>query len=260
MDQVSKEFRFFDTYETASWLEAAACVPDSFLELPWKDEYVKRSLGQYSKVSILHYYIYYLLATEKRREYRKNIYDRLPGEIDDFKKVFLEYQIELRDEEDFNHYDDEYEEYKHFFLWFQYQEKSFALLWERITDEVFHLLFANRGFLLNFNSSLSSYLKNNLELIPQLSRDSSGKISRANYMPTWVKKAVYFRDQGRCVLCLKDLTGLLSTDCVVHYDHIVPLNCWGVNDPCNLQLLCEECNLKKGGSQALTGIKYRAWW
>jgi hypothetical protein len=260
MDQVSKEFRFFETYETASWLEAASCVPNSFLEIPWEDEGIKKSLCKYSKVSILHYYIYHLLATEKCREYRKNLYGRLPDEIDDFKKVFLEYQIELRDEEDFNPYGDEYEESEHFFLWFQYQEESFTLLWERITNEVFHLLFANRRFLLNFNSSLASYLKENLNYIPQLYRDSSGKISRASYMPTWVKKAVYLRDQGRCVLCLKDLTGLLSTDRVVHYDHIVPLNCWGVNDPCNLQLLCEECNLKKGGSQASTGIKYRVWW
>ncbi|MCK5485733.1 MAG: HNH endonuclease [Desulfobacterales bacterium] len=53
---------------------------------------------------------------------------------------------------------------------------------------------------------------------------------------------------------------MLSTDQVIHYDHIVPLNCWSVNDPCNLQLLCEECNLKKGGIHASTSIRYREWW
>ena len=200
------------------------------------------------------------MAVEKRREYRKNLYDRLPDEIDDFKKIFKYYQIDLRDENGFQPYGDDYNEYEHFYSWFLYHEESFTLLWEKITDEVFHLLFANRGFLLNFNKSLSSYLEGHPKLIPFEYHDNNGKIKRYSNIPVWAKKAVYFRDQGKCVLCLKDLTGLLSTDQVIHYDHIVPLNCWGVNDPCNLQLLCEKCNLKKGGVHAATSIRYREWW
>jgi hypothetical protein len=259
MKRTLKEFRFFETYETASWLEAAASAPESFMEIPWEDRNIAKALGNFSKVSLFHHYIYHLLAVEKRREYRKNLYDRLPDEIDDFKKVFKDYEIDLRDEKNFQPYGDDYDEYEHFYLWFLYHEDSFTLLWEKITDEVFHLLFANRGFLLIFNKSLASYLEEHPEKIPREYRDNNSKIKRAN-IPTWAKKAVYFRDQGKCALCLKDLTGLLSTDHVVHYDHIVPLNCWGVNDPCNLQLLCEECNLKKGGFHASTGIRYREWW
>jgi hypothetical protein len=264
MKQTLKEFKFFEIYETASWLEAAAMVPESFIEVPWEDESVARALGHYSKVSLLHYYIYHLLASEKRREYRKNLYDRMPDEIDDFRGIFKDYQIDLRDEKDFQPYYgddyDDYDEYEHFYLWFQFHEESFTLLWKKITDEVFHLLFANRGFLLIFNKSLSSFLEYDPNLIPLEHRDNKGKIKRASNIPVWAKKAVYFRDQGRCVLCFKDLTGLLSTDQVIHYDHIVPLNCWGVNDPCNLQLLCKECNLKKGGIHASTSSRYREWW
>lgn len=230
------------------------------MEIPWEDRNVAKALGSFSKVSILHHYIYHLLSVEKRREYRENTYDRSPDEIDDFRKVFKDYQIDLRDEKSFQPYGDDYDEYEHFYLWFLYHEDSFTLLWENITDEVFHLLFANRGFLLIFNKSLAFYLEGHPEIIPREYRDDNCKIKRANNIPIWTKKAVYFRDQGKCVLCFKDLTGLLSTDQVVHYDHIVPLNCWGINDPCNLQLLCEECNLKKGGFAGSTGIRYREWW
>lgn len=260
MIQKYREFKFFETYETASWLEVAVLDPESFIEVPWDFEGVKESLGKFSKISILHYYIFILLSVEKRREYRKNFYDRGPEAIPEFKKVFEEYGICLRDETDFSPYGDDYDEYEHFCLWFEYHEDNFELLWEKITEEVFHLLFSNREFLLDFNKSLAQYLNLNPELVPCEFRSSLGKIKRSNYIPTWAKKAIYFRDQGRCVKCQSDLSGLLSTDRKIHYDHIVPLNLWGVNDPCNLQLLCEDCNLKKSGSEASTWTRYRDWW
>src|SRR3546814_4546557 len=45
----------------------------------------------------------------------------------------------------------------------------------------------------------------------------------------WAQRAVFFRDRGRCVLCEKDLTGLMSIDNVENYDHIVPISGWGIN-------------------------------
>jgi hypothetical protein len=145
-------------------------------------------------------------------------------------------------------------------LWFLSQEGNFELLWEKMSDEVFHLLFANRAFLLHFNQSLADYLKSGEVSIPAEHLDEKGVIRRQPYFPTWVKKAIYYRDQGRCVLCQRDLTGLLSTDQRIHYDHIVPLNLWGTNDPCNLQLLCEDCNLRKPGTSAKTATRYHPWW
>jgi hypothetical protein len=41
---------------------------------------------------------------------------------------------------------------------------------------------------------------------------------------------------------------------------MVPLAQWGTNDPCNLQLLCEACNVRKAGGEAVTGHRYAAWW
>ena len=43
------------------------------------------------------------------------------------------------------------------------------------------------------------------------------------------------------------------------YDHIVPLASHGANDVTNLQLLCEECNLKKSArSEPVSSLYLRA--
>jgi hypothetical protein len=147
-----------------------------------------------------------------------------------------------------------------FYKWFLSQEEQFEQLWEKLTDEVFHLLFANRTFLLTFNQALADFLKSGRVSIPSEYLNNKGVIKRASHIPAWLKKAVFYRDQGKCVLCQKDLSGLLSTDRVLHYDHIVPLNMWGTNDSSNFQLLCEKCNLEKSGNVAKTAYRYPSWW
>ena len=58
------------------------------------------------------------------------------------------------------------------------------------------------------------------------------------YIPRDVVGFVYMRDGGRCreCGCTKNL----------QLDHIVPFSKGGSSEPENLQLLCKECNLKKG--------------
>lgn len=70
---------------------------------------------------------------------------------------------------------------------------------------------------------------------------NNGRLKRKN-IPKWVKRAVFFRDKGRCVLYHKDLTNLINTDNQENYDHIVPLLQHCLNDVSNIQLLCKECN------------------
>jgi len=277
MKDSHREFRFFATYETASWIEAAASDPDSFDEVPWEFNEIAECLGKFSKSSILHRYIYSALYVEKHREYRKIRDPTQADDIDGFRKAFNDYSIALKDDKSFapddtsavpedlseyarQEWGDHYEECDYFFRWFLFHETSFEALWDKITDEVFHLLFANRGFLFTFNKSLAAYLEHNTDRIPPKYRNKGGRVKRSKYIPSWTKKAVFFRDRGRCVHCLRDLSGLLSTDRDIHYDHMVPLNLWGVNDPCNLQLLCQECNLTKSDNKASTGIRYEEWW
>jgi hypothetical protein len=111
------------------------------------------------------------------------------------------------------------------------------------------LLFGNREFLLDFNSVLADYRRRRGDL-------PSSRCA----IPAWVKKAAYFRERGKCALCNRDLSGLIAIDKKQHYDHIVPLVAFGINDPCNIQLLCAGCNLSKGASPARTSSLYEAWW
>jgi hypothetical protein len=259
----TRQYIFHRIYEMASLVESCVSISSSFIEIDWDNPDVLKCLRVFSKTSLLHYYIYAMISVEERHDMRKNddIYEDSAEERDRVEENLLVYGIDIlpyskflstltaSEKEDFP-----------FRQWFYSQEDRFELLWEKMTDEVFHLLFANRAFLLQFNQSLADYLKSGEVNIPKDYLDHKGVLKRQTFFPAWLKKAIFYRDQGRCVLCQRDLSGLLSTDQQIHFDHIVPLSLWGSNDPCNLQLLCEECNLKKSGTSAKTATRYHPWW
>ena len=116
----------------------------------------------------------------------------------------------------------------------------------KLSRELFYVLFQNRDFLYRFNYYLSVREK------PQ--------IQRCN-IPSWVKRAVKYRDRGKCVCCGNDLSGIL--DCEdqnsIHYDHIVALSDGGINDISNIQLMCRNCNLRKS-SNSYTRQTYKDWY
>lgn len=137
-------------------------------------------------------------------------------------------------------------------------EQHFEGLREQIVDEVFFLPFMNRSFLKAFNTFLSGYI---LELTPM---DTARKGTRGSLKriapPQWAREAVFFRDRGKCVICLTDLSGLLSRYPEDQYDHMMPLHLGGTKDVANLQLLCGSCNRAKGGGPATTGTLYERWY
>lgn len=116
---------------------------------------------------------------------------------------------------------------------------------DQIANEMFYILFQNRIFLLNFNHYMSIVHEQNFNHV---------------YLPQWVKRAVFFRDRGKCVLCNKDLSGEWSIveNGGVHFDHMVSLEQGGINDVSNMQLLCDKCNLKKGRRSDTNNI-YQNW-
>ena len=256
------EYKFHNkAYEMASIVEINATDSALFREIDWEQPETVQSILKPSKICLLHRYIYAAIFTYESAEYRENsdLYWDACIENNDLEETFTIYGISV---EPFRQYIAELDTKENnnlFYAWFLLNEAKFELLWEKITEEVFHVLFANRAFLLKFNSSLADFLKQGLVKIPPSYLDKKGVVKRHS-IPAWVKKAVYFRDHGRCVLCNKDLTGLLSTDQTLHYDHIVPLKLWGTNDPCNIQLLCEKCNLEKSGNLVKTGYRYPMWW
>jgi len=117
---------------------------------------------------------------------------------------------------------------------------------DRIANEMFYILFQNRDFLLNFNHYMSIVHDHRFKHV---------------YLPQWVKRAVFFRDRGKCVVCNKDLSGqwsIVETGSI-HYDHMVSLENGGLNDISNIQLLCDTCNLEKGVRSDTNNV-YQNWY
>lgn len=69
---------------------------------------------------------------------------------------------------------------------------------------------------------------------------------RAKYVPVWLKNAIIYRDKYRCSICGCDLSKAHTTVIKENFDHIIPLQNGGNNDPSNWQLTCEHCNKSKG--------------
>ncbi len=88
----------------------------------------------------------------------------------------------------------------------------------------------------------------------------NGVLKRCNYLNEWLKTAVYFRDKGQCQICGKDISGLFNTNNELQFDHIVPLAMGGNNDPTNFQLICENCNKKKGARNSETNNFMCTFW
>lgn len=141
--------------------------------------------------------------------------------------------------------------------------EAYEKLIDQTTKEIFHILFQNRELMLIFNEMISSILALRLnERIPEEVKHlfkKSGVLNRKT-IPKWVKRAVYFRDRGCCVMCRKDLSGILNLKNLENYDHMVPLARHGLNDVSNIQLLCYECNQKKLAGRATTSNIYQSWY
>ena len=243
------ELLFHRVYEIAELMAATISDDWAFREIHWDNPDVDRCLKTFSKTSLLGHFCFRHIALHESRRFRKDSdFVEIEAEYLGFERYGIPFirfeewrqdspQVQIEDDRD------------DFYPWMLAQEEAFEQLWERMTDEVVHLLFGNRRFLLEFNQELAEFRK---------SRGDSPSPRRG--IPQWVKKAVYFRENGKCALCKKDLSHLIAIDAKQHYDHIVPLKELGANDPCNIQLLCEQCNLRKGSSPASTSFIYQPWW
>jgi len=145
-------------------------------------------------------------------------------------------------------------------------EGEFDSLLEKAVQEVFFVVFQNRKLLLLFNEMIAGQVAEvQLSEISDIDDEyreyfaSSGVLKRVN-IPKWAKRAVYYRDRGLCTICHCDLSGELNISNREHYDHIVPLAKGGLNDVSNIQLLCQDCNLKKRDIEIITSDFYENWY
>ncbi|MEP7377887.1 MAG: HNH endonuclease [Chitinophagaceae bacterium] len=145
---------------------------------------------------------------------------------------------------------------KQVLTWYKKNREKFNLLAQKICPEVFHILFSNKTLLHKFNENIALDFTNFNFSVNEL--NSKGKLRRKS-IPVWVKRAVFHRDKGVCSFCTIDLTYVFNIFPTENYDHIVPLDLYGVNDPTNIQLLCKKCNLDKLNRTSQVGKKYQLW-
>jgi len=134
---------------------------------------------------------------------------------------------------------------------------------EQAVSEVFFVVFQNRGLLRDFNVMMAGVIgRSSLEEVPEEKKypfRKEGVLKRVA-IPVWVQRAVFHRDRALCVLCHRDLSGIISVGNIENYDHIVPLAEGGLNDVSNIQLLCAECNSKKKHHRIETSESYEVWY
>ncbi|HFQ4897072.1 HNH endonuclease [Streptococcus agalactiae] len=131
---------------------------------------------------------------------------------------------------------------------------------DRFVNDVFNTLFWNKNFLYEFNLQSARFIcELNEENYSDLLKEE-GVLKRTKYVPSWLKNAIIYRDKNRCSLCGCDLSKSHTTVTKENYDHIIPLQNGGNNDPSNWQLTCEQCNKSKGHrSSNFTNIVMPFW-
>ncbi len=139
------------------------------------------------------------------------------------------------------------------------EDGSLAKLSEMIAKQVFYVLFGNRKTLHKFGEMVRYYVTDAAPCFKPESYTAKGRLHRKQ-PPVWAQSAVFHRDRGMCVKCNIDLTRLINRQAKLHFDHIIPLHLGGMNCITNLQLLCEKCNLGKGGRESYTSHGYENWY
>ncbi|MDA1545847.1 HNH endonuclease [Bacillus cereus group sp. TH253LC] len=137
-------------------------------------------------------------------------------------------------------------------------DEIFELI-NRLSEEVFHILFQNRTFLFKFNLFVADIFTASAEDNGQYKEfliKKSGYFKRVG-IPSWVKRAVFYRDRGVCIFCPTNLSGIIDSLPTENFDHMVPLAKGGINDVSNIQLACETCNKSKNDEASTTDVYRR---
>lgn len=273
MRPIISEIKYFETYYFTNIINNILNDPSNFLRSLndfFGDQNYRNFLAPFPRTSRLHDFIIFIvdaLNDEDTLEYNNT------GFLNGKRKLWVELALE--------HYDfkfDHFKEYLHqkgkvisetdeddisdYFMCLRLYGPYEELL-ERISEEIFFILFLNRKALQNFNLLISHQVEDrSLEelYVDDLPYFRKNGVLRRKNIPKWVQRAVTHRDRGMCVSCHKNLSGQLSIGEIENFDHIIPLAKGGINDVTNIQLLCEKCNKTKQSKNISTSIKYEKWY
>lgn len=251
------EYKFKSVYQFVNIIYEAVEAGTDFWNFDG-DQFVQSAL-KFNEKSLLHIYVTSSLYNHYSNKYHEGEDDNEGQEIYWWIELMKEYDIVLTDED----YNSEHD--NSIYDWFQANEMIFKQFFEVISNEVVHVLFSNKQFLVKFNRLVRNVIKDgdgtyekNIKW-PENSRKADGTIKRYD-IPIWVKRAVFYRDMGRCVFCNCNLGWAYHLERNANFDHIVPLKDYGTNDPCNIQLTCEHCNKRKGAKELVPNYTYHSWW
>lgn len=248
------EYKYKDIYRFLSIIQDSVENEVSFWN--FNEEMFVDAATKFNRITLLDIYVTTTLFNYYHRMFKKDGDCIESDEIDRWIEIMKEYEIIPAEK-----YDEDVDDAS--LVWFEKNTENFADLFDKISPELVHILFNDKQFLFKFNSLVQKIVKDeekdyNLPW-PKDSLNEDGTIKRQT-IPQWVKNAVYHRDKGHCVFCSRDLTGLVNVLRQSNYDHIIPLKQFGTNDPCNIQLTCEECNKSKGAQLKMPKYKYQSWW
>lgn len=131
---------------------------------------------------------------------------------------------------------------------------------KQIAHEVFCILFSDKELMRTFSIKVSEAIANACPSEYPDYLEAIGIMKRSSFWPTWLREALFYRENGRCAKCSSSLTGVFDPTLKPQVDHIVPISNGGTTDPTNLQYLCEPCNKKKGNrSNEAGGFIYVPW-
>lgn len=248
------EYKYKDIYRFLSIIQDS--VEDEVSFWNFNEEMFVDAATKFNRTTLLDIYVTTTLFNHYYRMFKKNGDCIELDEICRWIEIMKEYEIFPNEE-----YDEDADDAS--LVWFEKNKAYFEDLFDKISPELVHILFNDKQFLFKFNSLVQEIVRDeekdyNLPW-PKESLNGDGTIKRQP-IPKWVKNAVYHRDKGHCVFCNCDLTGLVNVLRQSNYDHIIPLKQFGTNDPCNIQLTCEECNKSKGAQLKMPKYKYQSWW
>ena len=243
-----KEYKFDSIYELVSLVDGHVKSGSEFGH--YDEEIFVNCATKFSKFTLLHLYTITKSLDYHWLDFKKSGDCIGEDEMEHWYNLFKTYDVKYK-KFDFEKIGGDILD------WYERSEKAFSNLFKKMAEEVFYILFSNRNFLLKFNELLYNTLMDTN--IPMDRLTNKGTIKRIN-IPVWVRKAVFHRDKGRCVYCNTDLTNIYNTLINSNFDHMVPLDLMGVNDPCNIQLTCEKCNKRKSNKEGSTGNSYFPWW
>ncbi len=242
-----KEYKFNDIYELVSLIDGSVRFGESFWN--YNEEVFINSSSKFSKFTLLHLYVITMAFNHHMRDFRKNgdCFDK--EDIVKWMSLFETYGV-LIVPCNISNQEEPY-------AWLEANSEKFEKLFSAMAEEAFHILFYNRNFLLEFNNLVAETVKTTKYPNELLTRK---RRLRRTGVPEWLRTAVFHRDKGRCVYCNTDLTNLVNTISQKNFDHMVPLDMFGANDPSNIQLACERCNKSKSNKGSSTSFRYPAWW